>query len=58
MLELLGLVYADDRFVAQEQKLLRGLANLFGISQETADEMETWVLQHKEHMTRALGFLQ
>jgi uncharacterized tellurite resistance protein B-like protein len=58
MLELLGLVYADDRFATQEQKLLRGLANLFEISQETADNMEAWVLQHKELMNRALGFLQ
>lgn len=58
MLELLGLVYADDRFQAQEQKLLRGLANLFEISQEEADSMEAWVLRQKEQLKQAFDFMK
>ncbi len=45
ILELLGLVYADERFQEQEQRLLRGLANLFEISEEDATKIESWALR-------------
>jgi len=48
ILELLGLVFADDRFQAQEQRLLRGLANLFEFSEEDATKMEKWVQRQIE----------
>lgn len=48
ILELLGLVYADERYQEQEQRLLRGLANLFEMEEEEATKMENWVLRQME----------
>lgn len=58
MLELLGMVYADERFQEQEQRLLRGLARLFDISEEEATKLENWVLRQIELNKEALHFLQ
>jgi len=48
MLEAITLAYADEDFHSEEQKILRAIALIFGISEEKATAMENWVLRFKE----------
>lgn len=57
MMELLGLVYADEKYQRQEQRILRGLAKLFGLEEEEAGRMENWVLRQMELNREAAGLL-
>ncbi len=47
-IEWLSLAYADNNFSGEEQKLLRGIAILFGFDEAKATELENWVISYRE----------
>jgi uncharacterized tellurite resistance protein B-like protein len=53
LMEGIALAYADQEFAGEEQKILRALALIFGISEEDATEMENWVLDFNKLQERA-----
>lgn len=55
MLEGIALAYADENLGGEEQKILRALALIFGISEEEATAMENWVLRYKELQREAVA---
>lgn len=57
LLEGLLLAYSDNDFSGNEQKILRALALIWGISEEEANELEKWVLEYKALLKKAESFL-
>ena len=48
LMEGIALSYSDKDFSGEEQKILRALALIWGISEEDATEMENWVLEYNK----------
>lgn len=53
LMEGIALAYADMDFSGEEQKILRALALIFGISEKDATEMENWVLEFNRLQKKA-----
>jgi uncharacterized tellurite resistance protein B-like protein len=53
LMEGTALAYADQDFSGEEQKILRALALIFGISEKDATEMENWVLEYNKLQKKA-----
>jgi len=53
MLESIALAYSDNDFSGEEQKILRALALIWGISEDDATEMENWVLDYNKLAKKA-----
>lgn len=57
LMESIALAYADQDLSGEEQKILRALALIFGISEQDATEMENWVLEYKKLQDKAEAIL-
>jgi uncharacterized tellurite resistance protein B-like protein len=53
IMEGIALAYADSDFSGEEQKILRAMALIFGISEKNATEMENWVLEYNKLQEKA-----
>ncbi|MCP5053554.1 MAG: TerB family tellurite resistance protein [bacterium] len=53
LLESIALAYSDNEFSGEEQKILRALALIWGISEQDATEMENWVLDYNRILAKA-----
>ncbi len=56
LLEGILLAYADNDFSGAEQKILRALAIIWGISEEEATELENWVQEYNKILKKAEQF--
>jgi len=52
LMEGIALCYSDKEFSGEEQKIMRALAIIFGISEKEATGIEDWVLDFKKLMKR------
>jgi len=57
LMEGIALAYSDNNFSGEEQKILRALALIWGISEEDATEIEKWVLDYKKLLNKAEDIL-
>ena len=57
LMEGIALAFSDNDFSGEEQKILRALALIWGISEEDATEMENWVLDYRKLQEKAKEIL-
>lgn len=56
LLELIGLGYVDQEFHPEESKLIREIAMIFGINNDTLKSLESWVLRQLSLFAEAQAF--
>lgn len=58
MLESIALVYADEEYANEEEKIMRELALIFNFSEEEATAMENWVMRYRDLVKEATAMFE